>query len=217
MLLKTERKKVVKFGKKLLASGLTQGTGGNISLSNQEKSQIAITPSGLEYQAIRPQDVSIIDFTGAQISGEYNPSSEYNFHLALQKLRGDIHAVVHTHSPYATTLACLGLNLPAVHYLIGFAGSMEVPCAPYASFGTNQLSENICKTINKGSAVLLENHGLVTVGANLETAFKLAEQIEFVARLYYQTKAIGEPKIINQEEMQEILPRFAKYTKQNRK
>jgi L-fuculose-phosphate aldolase len=138
------------------------------------------------------------------------PSSEIRFHLALFKHRADITAVVHTHQVYATTIACLNWELPAVHYLIGFSGN-KVPLAPYATFGSEELSKNIVNSIGGYNACLMANHGLVTVGANIASAFAVAEEIELVSRLYYQTKCIGSPVILSDEEMVVIDEKFKTY------
>ena len=122
MLLKNERQLVVEYGKKLISTGLVKGTGGNLSVCNQDKSLVAITPTGVAYLEMVPQDVIVMDLSGKIVDGELKPSSEISFHLGLINLRPDIYAVVHTHSSFATTVACFGRELPALHYLIGFAG-----------------------------------------------------------------------------------------------
>ncbi len=210
MLLQNERSQIVHFGKKLLAARLTSGTGGNLSIFNREENLIAISPSGVEYQAMAPEDVSVVDTDGAPVEGSRKPSSELDFHLVLYKARSDIHSVVHTHSVYATTMACLGWEIPAVHYLVAFSGH-KVPIAPYATFGTPELARNISESIGQCNALLLANHGLVAIGANLATAFAVAEEIEMVARIYYQAKCIGEPVTLPREEMDKVIQKFTTY------
>jgi L-fuculose-phosphate aldolase len=210
MLLKNEREAVVRFGKKLISAGLVKGSGGNISLSDHSRKLIAISPSGVEYDQTKPNDVVVIDLSGKIVDGKLKPSSELPFHLGLYNLREDIHAVVHTHSVFATTIACLGWEIPALHYLIGFAG-LNVPCAPYATFGTEELSENISRTIGTGNALLLANHGVIAVGPSLNKAFETAELIEYVAQLYFQAKSIGSPKILSDTQMVEVLNKFMTY------
>lgn len=216
MLLFEERQAVAAFGKKLITSGLVKGTGGNISLSNPEKTLLAITPSGVAYEKIGAEDVVVVDLEGTHVEGRLQPSSELAFHLALIKQRPDIKAVVHTHSEHATALACLRWELPAVHYLIGSAGK-SVPLAPYAPFGTQALAQNICRTIGIGHAVLMANHGLVTVGANLKKAFSRAELVEYVAKVYLITKSVGSPVHLSMEEIQEVIDRFVGYGEQPEK
>jgi L-fuculose-phosphate aldolase len=210
MLLHKERTDIVRFGRRLLTAGLTTGTGGNLSIFNRDAGLIAISPSGLEYEAMDPAQVPVVDVQGSIIAGERTPSSELGFHLALYEQRTDITAVVHTHSVYATTMACLNWEIPAVHYLVAFSG-LKVPLAPYATFGTAELAANVAGAIGAYNAVLLANHGLVTVGANLATAFAAAEEIELVARIYYQTKCIGEPVILPDAEMTRVVEKFATY------
>lgn len=201
---------LIQYGRKLVSHGLTTGSGGNLSVVDCAGGQVAITPSGMDYDAIGTQDVVICNPTGEVIGGHRKPSSELPFHLALYQHRSDIRAVVHTHSPYATTLACMHLELPPVHYLVGFAGD-KVPLAPYAPFGTPALSEAIIATIGDYNALLLANHGLVAVGSSLAAAFNTAEEIEFVARIYYQTLTAGEPKLLSEEEMTVVLEKFKDY------
>jgi L-fuculose-phosphate aldolase len=207
-------KSLVEYGRKMVTRGLTTGSGGNLSIIDRSTGQVAITPSGMDYFAISEEDIVVSDANGTRVSGRRTPSSELPFHLALYRHRNDIRAVVHTHSVFATTLACLHRTIPAVHYLVGFAGP-DVPLAPYATFGTAALSEAIINTIGDRNAVLLANHGLVAVGATLREAFNTAEEIEFVARVYYQTLAVGDPKLLSREQMEEVLVKFKSYGRQN--
>lgn len=216
MLLKKEREIVVEFGKRLIQTGLVKGTGGNLSICDSDKKMLAITPTGVAYEEMRLEDVVILDLTGKHIDGDLKPSSEAAFHLGLVNLRSDIRAVVHTHSPFATTLACLHWELPAIHYLVGFAGQ-SVPVAPYATYGTKELSENICSTIGKNNAVLMANHGMVAVGPSMEKAFSTAEMVEFVSQLYLQAKAVGEPAVLDKTEMATVLEKFQTYGQQDPK
>jgi len=212
MILYEERQAIVNYGKKLLSTGLVKGTGGNISLCNSDKTLLAITPTGVPYTDMRVEDVVVLNVSGDREDGALKPSSEVAFHLSLVNLRPDIRAVVHTHSTYSTTLACLGWELPAVHYLVGHAGS-HVPIAPYATYGTQQLSDHI-RTIGQGNAVLMANHGLVAVGTNLPNAFTTAEMVEFVAQVYLGTKAVGDPVILGETEMEKVVSKFATYGQQ---
>ena len=210
MLMKSEREAVLAYSKRLLSSGLVKGSGGNISLGNPDKSMIAITPSGIVYDVMTIEDIVILDLDGNLIEGKRKPTSEMAFHLALQNLRPDIHAVVHTHSDYATAMACLGWALPPVHYLIGYAGN-EVPIAPYATYGTQELSDNICSVIGEGNAVLMANHGVVCVGSSLDKAFTTAEMVEYVSHLYLLTKSVGDPVILDKHQMADVLEKFDSY------
>lgn len=210
MLLQREREEIVRFGRKLVSARLTSGTGGNLSVMDRGAGLVAISPSGMEYDETEPADVPVLDLDGTGVDGERRPSSELGFHLALYRQRPDIRAVVHTHSVYATTMACLQWEIPAVHYLVAFSGH-KVPLAPYATFGTPELADSVAESIGGHNAVLLANHGLVTVGPNLATAFAVAEEIELVARIYYQARCIGEPAIVPHDEMERVIAKFAVY------
>lgn len=210
MLLQKEREAIITFGRKLITSNLTTGSGGNLSIYNRNENLVAIKPSGMEYFDMVPEDVVIMTIDGGIIEGDKKPSSEFNFHLGLLKHRPDINSVIHTHSVYATTIACLNWELPAVHYLVGFSGN-KVPLAPYATYGTKELADNIIRSIGSYNACLMANHGLVAVGNNIATAFAVAEEIELVARLYYQARCIGNPAILSDEEMAIVGEKFSTY------
>lgn len=210
MLLEPERSLLVEYGMRMVQAGLTTGTGGNLSLFKREEGLLAVTPTGIAYDRLTPGDVVVLTLEGAVVEGKRKPTSELGFHQALYRARPDAGGVVHTHSPYATTMACLGWEIPAVHYLVGFSGR-KVPLAAYATFGTPELAENVVAAIDGYNAVLLANHGLVTVGADLPTAFAAAEEIEFVARVYYQTRSVGIPRILPDEEMARVIEKFKTY------
>ncbi|WP_373500695.1 L-fuculose-phosphate aldolase [Desulfococcus sp.] len=210
MLLASERSLVVEFGMRMVAAGLTTGTGGNLSLFKRDDGLMAVTPTGIAYDRLTPGDVVVLTLDGSVVDGDRKPTSELGFHQALYRARPDVAAVVHTHSPYATTMACLGWEIPAVHYLVGFSGR-KVPLAPYETFGTAGLAAGVAGAIGSYNAVLLANHGLVTVGRDLPQAFAAAEEIEFVARIYYQTRAVGTPRILPDAEMDRIIEKFKTY------
>ncbi len=212
-MLENEKKELLYWGRELLGRGLVKGTGGNLSVIGSSRSQVALTPSAIPYDRMQASDMVVCDLEGQVVEGRWKPSSEINIHLALYTRRPDVGAVVHAHSVYATTLACLRLDLPPVHYLIGHAGA-RVPLAPYATVGTPALAQTVADSIGDANAVLLANHGLVAVGPNLESAFNTADAIEFVARMYYQALVIGEPRLLSQEEMAEVLEKFETYGQQ---
>lgn len=216
MLLENQRTAIVEFGKKLVKSGLTTGTGGNLSCMDRAENLVVISPSGIDYDEMMAEDVVVLDMTGNIIDGKLKPSSETGIHIGLYCRRPDVSAVIHTHSPYATTMACLNMEIPAVHYLVGFSGT-KVPVAPYATFGTEQLAKNVSDTIGKFNAVLMANHGLISVGADLLRAFCVAEEIEFVARIYYQAKNIDKPVILSDREMNNVMKKFADYGQRKKK
>ncbi|WP_352418651.1 L-fuculose-phosphate aldolase [Proteiniborus sp.] len=208
--MKEERELIVEYGKKLLTSGLTKGTGGNLSIFNREKGLFAISPTGIDYFQIKPEDVVVLNIKGEQIDGDKKPSSEVEMHRVFYERRTDIDAIIHTHTMYATTLACLNWLLPPVHYMVALAG-LDVRCAKYATYGTKELAENAFEAMKDRKAVLLANHGLLAGANDLLNAFNITEEIEYCAELYYRTKCIGEPVILPVEEMTLMLDKFKTY------
>lgn len=212
MKMQYERKSIVAYGKKMVAAGLTRGTGGNLSVFNRHNGLVAISPSGLDYFKTKANDVTIVDTNGIIIDGKRKPSTELPMHLSVYSARQDIHAIVHTHSVYATTLSCMGKPLPPLHYTIGFAGT-GVPCAPYATYGTAQLARKAVQYMKESRAVLLANHGLLTGGTSLKEAFYIAEMVEYCAELYCKSLSIGKPKILSRREMLCVCKKLTSYGK----
>jgi L-fuculose-phosphate aldolase len=212
-MLNNAKEQLLHYGREMIARGLTTGSGGNLSIYLRPMNRIVITPSGMEYNAITAADLVVCDDQGRVVEGRRRPSSELGFHIALYHHRPEIGAVVHTHSVYATTLACLHREIPPVHYLVGFAGH-KVPLAPYATFGTPALAEAITSAIGASNALLMANHGLVAVGRDLPAAFNVAEEIEFVARVYYQALVAGAPQILTEAQMDAALVKFESYGRQ---
>jgi len=148
-----------------------------------------------------------------QPESKYQPSSEWQFHQAILEKYPEINAVVHTHSVFASTLSVLGQDIPAFHYMIAVAGGDSIRCAPYAMFGTKELSDNILKAIQDRKACLLSNHGLVAVGKDLNEAFNIAEEVEHLSRLFVEAKKIGEPLLLSDRQMAEVIDRFNSYSR----
>ncbi|WMM23292.1 L-fuculose-phosphate aldolase [Tissierella sp. MB52-C2] len=210
MIMLEEKKLIVEYGKKLATSNLTKGTGGNLSVYNREKSLMAISPSGIDYFKTGVEDIVVMNLKGNIVDGHREPSSEYDMHRIFYENRDDIDAIIHTHTMYATTLACLNWSLPPVHYMVALAG-LDVRCANYATYGTKELAENAFEAMKDRYAVLLANHGLLAGSKDLANAFNITEEIEYVAELYYRTKAIGEPVILSEEEMTLMIEKFKTY------
>lgn len=207
--LQAQRERVSELGREMVAQGLTKGTGGNISA--REGDQVAISPSGMAYEDIRPEDVPIVDLQGNKVAGDLDPSSEIAMHTGILREREGIGGVVHNHSPYASTFASLGEPVPASHYLIAFVGD-KVPVAPYETFATPELAEAALETLgDEYTACLLENHGVVAIGETVDDAFEVAMMVEYCARIHYQAVSIGEPNILPDEEVDTLLERFAGY------
>ena len=205
-----EKEQVVRYGKKLIDRRLTTGSGGNISVCNREKNLVAISPSGLDYYETTPEDIVILDMDGNLVEGKHRPSSEAGMHLAFYKNRADVSGIVHTHSKFATAIACMGWELPAVHYLIGMAGH-RVKCTGYATYGSDELAKKALETIGDSNAVLLANHGLIALGEDVDRAFSTAEHLEFVSEVYYLTKTLGTPNILSDENMDEVMKKFGTF------
>lgn len=210
MLLQEERELVVNYGMEMISRGLTVGTFGNLSVYNEKENLFAISPSGMDYFKTEPKDVVVMTPDGEKVDGDAKPSSEVDMHRIFYQKRQGIRATVHTHSRFATTLACMGLSIPPLHYLIAYAGR-EVPCTPYVQFGTYDLAECALETMGENYACLLGNHGLLACGSNISYAMDVAEQIEFCAELYYRTRILGEPKLLNEEEINVVLESFQHY------
>lgn len=219
MLMEEARKQIVEFGKKMSSAGLSTGTSGNISVYDPETGYMAISPSGLGYFDTLPEDVVIMDLKGNIIEGTRSPSSEHGLHTVMYLNKPEARAVVHTHSKYCTTFACLHQPLQAVHYVIGGSGVDEIPCAAYATFGTPELAESVRTAITstKGKAVLLANHGLVASGPSLAKAFGLAVNLEFVAEMQWRAACVGKPVVLTHEEMDKAMERMKSYGQPKKK
>lgn len=209
MILEKEREDVVKYCQKLITTGLTKGTGGNISIYNRDQQLMAISPSGIDYFETEPEDIVVIDINGKIVDGKRKSSSEHELHRIFYVKRDDIDAVVHTHSIYSTVLATLRQPLPASSYLVAFSG-LDVRCADYASFGSVELAELTFDAMIDRYAVFMANHGLLTGGKDILNAFNIAEQIEHCAEVYVKARSIGEPVILDEEEMTKMIYKFNK-------
>lgn len=211
MLMQEERELVVEYGKKMSAARLSTGTSGNISIYNAEKGLMAISPSGMDYFSTQPEDIVITDLDVHVVDGVRKPSSEWALHTVFYKNKPEARSVVHTHSVYCTTFAVLGQPVRAVHYVIGDANTDTVLCAPYQTFGTVELAETAIKVCGDSNAVLLANHGLVVCGGNIQSAYSLACNMEYIAELQYRAMCIGTPNVLGKEEMDKVLEKFKTY------
>lgn len=204
------RKEIIETCLKMESAGINQGTSGNIS--HRFGSGILITPSGVSYDLLKPKDIVFVPFSSKEdYVGEYPPSSELDFHFDILKAKPQINCVLHNHSTYATSIAVCGMDIPAHHYMVAVGGGHKIPCAPYATFGTAQLSQNIIKTLEGYSACLLANHGVVTTGINLKKALWIAIEVENLAKQYILAKQIGKPNLLSTKEMDIILEKFKSY------
>jgi L-fuculose-phosphate aldolase len=188
--------------------GINQGTSGNVSA--RWRDGMLITPSGVPYEELEAADIVFVNGHGLPEAGR-QPSSEWRFHLAILGSRPEIAAVVHTHSVHATALAMRGMEIPAAHYMIAIAGGPSIRCAPYATFGTRELSDLAVQALEGRNACLLANHGLIATGPNLRRALWLAGEIETLARQYILSLLLGGPNLLSDDEVARVAARFSGY------
>jgi L-fuculose-phosphate aldolase len=203
------REELVATAKRMSDLGLTPGMSGNVSVRSGDG--LIVTPSGMPYDKIVADDAVALDFDGNVRPGQKTPSTEWRLHRDILGARRDVQAIVHTHSLYCTTLSTLRRAIPAIHYMVVLAGSDEIPCAEYATFGSAQLALNAVSSLRGGSACLLANHGMVALGSNLAGALRLAAEVETLASQYWHAAQIGQPHILPREELLAVRDRFAEY------
>lgn len=199
MLLKSRREEVIEFAQRMSASRLVSGTWGNLSVRDPETGLIAVTPSGMPYDKLEPQDIVIMDETGRAVDGKRRPTIEVPLHLGLLRNRKDINGVVHTHSIFATTLGVLNLGVPVVSAEMAAVVGGPVPVAPFAVFGTEEFGRVALEAMGDGRAVVLKNHGVVAVGPTLSDAFGVASVVEDAAMVYVFASMIGKPDLVPEE------------------
>lgn len=190
------------------ASGLNQGTSGNVSL--RQADGFLITPSGVPYDVLTPDKIVRMDLEGG-FHGEFAPSSEWRMHSDIYRTRPEAGAVVHVHSPYATALSTLREEVPAFHYMVAVAGGDSLRCADYAVFGSQELSDAMLVALKGRSACLLANHGQIAFGPTLEKALWLAGEVEALCLQYCIARSLGAPVILNAADMAQVQRRFASY------
>jgi L-fuculose-phosphate aldolase len=201
---------LIDIGLRCTETGLAQGTSGN--LSERTRDGFRITASGASLANLTATELIFVNMDGHSTGQRATkPSSEWQFHRDIYRARADVHGIVHVHSPFATALACLGKAMPPFHYMIAITGRTEIPCAPYALFGTGALSANVVAALGHGYACLLANHGLVTAGRSVEHAFEIALEVEHLAQVYLAAKAAGDPVLLSVAQMNEALERFKTY------
>ena len=208
------RQQVVDAIRSLVARGLTSGTSGNVSVHTGDGTML-ITPTGVAPDRLAPEHVVYMKLDGEVGEDQLTPSSEWRMHADIYRNKPGLEAVVHCHSNYATILACAHKPIPPLHYMLAAGGSYEIPLADYATFGTQGLSDAALQALESSLACLLANHGQLTTGFKLDGALKLAELVEEIAHWYWGVLAIGaEPKLLSNEQMDEVLTAFATYGQQ---
>jgi len=203
-----KRQSIIDACRSMNALGINQGTSGNISLRHD--TGLLITPTSVPYETMQPEQIVFMDLDGS-FDPAQRPSSEWRFHLDILKARPEVNAVVHAHPTYSTILAIMGLEIPPIHYMIAVAGGDTIRCAPYATFGTQELSEHAVKALKDRLACLLEHHGMIAVGPSLSKAMWLAVEVETLARQYHGCLQIGTPRLLPKAEIKNVLGRIAGY------
>ncbi len=207
------RKEIIATALAMNARGINRGTSGN--LSARWKDGFLITPSGLAYEETVPSDVVFVDRNGNP-KGKRPASSEWRFHHDIYRARNDVGAVVHAHSSFATTLACLCMDVPAFHYMVAVAGGTNIRCARYATFGTQELSDHALEALSERKACLLANHGMIATGDRLKFALALAVEVDALCEQYWRALQIGKPAILSDDEMNVVIEKFRSYGKPSR-
>lgn len=191
------------------ATGLNSGTSGNLSV-RLDAARCLITPSGMAYDAMTPGDIAVLDAHG-RWSGPCRPSSEWRFHRDILKARADVGAILHTHSRHATALACLEADIPAFHYMVAVAGGDTIRCAPYRTFGTQELSDVALAALEGRKACLLGHHGLIVLETSPERALALATEVEHLCAIYLLARQTGPVKTLDGAEMARVIALFRTY------
>lgn len=203
------RQSVIDYCLEMNACGINQGTSGNISIRHGDG--LLITPTSIPYEDLTPADIVFIDADGAA-QGHRKPSSEWHFHYDILRNRPDMNAVIHTHPTYCTILAILGKPIPPLHYMIFVGGGIDIRCAPYALFGTPELSDLALKALDGRMACLLSHHGMIAIGATLKQTLWRAIEVETLAQQYHGCLQLGaEPPLLTEEQMAEVFAKVGTY------
>ena len=216
--MQTLREQLLNTTRKLHELGLNKGTSGNVSV--RDGNGLLVTPTGLEVEAMTPRDMVAMGFDGQpKLKGEdeRKPTSEWRFHRDILQARPEVNAVIHAHSMFATTMACLHRESPAFHYMIAAAGGDSIRCAPYALFGSQELSDAAVEALQDRRTCLLANHGMITLGETLTEALDVAVEVENLCEQYWRVLQIGKPHVLSEKEMAEVFQSFKGYGKWARK
>ncbi len=193
-------------------SGLSAGRSGNVSTRDGDR--VLITPTGMDYESLLPDDIVSMALDGSVPMGSRKPSSEWHFHAAIYAERPDVGGIVHTHSSAATALACREEGIPAFHYMVAAAGGADIRCAPYATFGTEELARSALVALEGRKACLLSHHGVIACGSSLEKAYGLAWEVETLADQFIRARSLGDVALLSMDEMNRVLEKFKSYGQQ---
>ncbi len=204
--------RVLSTAREMNTAGINRGAAGNVSARHD--AGFLITATGMAYDACIAEDMVFVGMDG-RADGRRRPSSEWRFHRDIYAARPEAGAVVHTHSPFAVSLACLGCQIPPFHYMVARFGGKNVRCAGYATFGTQELSDEIIEALTGRNGCLMAHHGMVVFGRNLDHALALAIELETLCEQYWRVLQIGEPQLLSDDEMTRVLAKFADYGRQD--
>jgi len=207
------RRAVIDTAQAMNEAGINVNKTGNVSVRccRGRHAGLLITPTGLGYETLQAADLVFLRLADGRATGTRAPSSEWRFHLDIHRARPELAAIVHTHSPSATALACHGRGIPPFHYMVAAAGGADIRCAPYATFGTQALSDHALAALAGRKACLLAHHGVIACEASLPQALALAIEVEHLARMYLAACALGEPPRLADDEMARVLAKFERY------
>jgi L-fuculose-phosphate aldolase len=203
-----KRQAIIDACRRMNALGINQGTSGNISVRHGDG--LLITPTSTPYEAMTPDQIVFMKMDGSHAPTQ-RPSSEWRFHLDILRARQEAGAVVHAHPTYCTILAIMGREIPPIHYMIAAAGGDSIRCAPYATYGTPELSQHAVKALEGRLACLLDHHGMIAIGLSLEKALWLAVEVETLARQYHGCLQIGEPPLLSKDEIERVRHKMSGY------
>ncbi|MCA1937651.1 MAG: class II aldolase/adducin family protein [Dechloromonas sp.] len=205
------RRQLIATARAMQPAGLNRGTAGNVSVRDSDG--FLITPTGMPYAGLEAEDIPHMALDGSH-QGRRKPSSEWRFHRDLYAARPEFGAVLHAHSPFAVSLACLRLEIPPFHYMIARFGGDTVRCADYAIFGSQALSDAALRAMEGRCACLLANHGLLVAGRDLDQALALAIELEELCEQYWRACQLGQPVLLGKIEMDEVIDKFRSYGQQ---
>jgi L-fuculose-phosphate aldolase len=210
---KSLRKAIIEAALTMSDCGLSPGRSGNVSA--RFKDGMLITPTGMAYHELEPDDIVFVDADGSAAPKQRKPSSEWRFHLAAYQARSDRNAVVHAHSLHATVLSCVKKPIPAFHYMVAIAGGKDIPCVPYATYGTEELARHVARGLKERDACLMASHGQIAIGIDLGAALELAFEIETLAEQYYKVLLLGEMNVssdvLSDSAMEDMVDKFKTY------
>ena len=203
-----KRESIIEHCLEMNRSGINQGTSGNISIRHEDG--LLITPTSMPYESIKPSDIVLLDAKG-ESQGPYRPSSEWQFHKDILDARPEVNSVVHAHPTYCTVLAIMGREIPPIHYMLSVFGGPNIRCAPYAIYGSKELSDHAVDALEDRKACLLDHHGMIAVGTSLPQAMWLAVELETVARQHHGFLQLGDPPLLSEQQIQDVMDKIAGY------